>query len=70
MCEVDFAFSADKKDWDPKNVQLALDQLLAQSFSFMIEESKMELALAALTAGIESMKLTSFGEAGKRKFTL
>ena len=70
MCEVDFSFSQDKKEWDPKNVSLALDQILKTSFSFMIEESKMELALSALAAGIESMKLTSFGEAGKRKFTL
>lgn len=70
MCEVDFAFSSDKKEWDPKNVSLSLDQLLKTSFSYMIEESKMELALSALNAGIESMKLTSIGEAGKCKFTL
>jgi DNA mismatch repair protein MSH2 len=70
MCEVDFAFHPDKKLWDAKNVGLALDQLLTQSFSFMIEESKLELALAALNAGIEHMKLTSIGEAGKRKFNL
>lgn len=36
----------------------------------MIEESKLELALGALNAGIEHMKLTSIGEAGKRKFTM
>lgn len=36
----------------------------------MIEESKMELALSALNAGIENLKLTSYGEGSKKKFTL
>lgn len=72
MCEVDFGFSSDKdkKEWDAKHVQLSLDQLLKQSFSFMVEESKMELALSALNAAIEHMRLTSYGEAAQKKFTL
>jgi hypothetical protein len=32
----------------------------------MIEESKMDLALSALNAAIEHMKLTNYGEAAKR----
>jgi len=70
MCEVDFAFSADKKEWDTKYVQLSLDQLLKNNFSYMIEESKMDLALSALNAAIEHMKLTSYGDAAKKSFTL
>ena len=68
MCEVDFAFATDKKDWDPKHIGLSLDQLLKQSFAFMIEESKMELALSALNAAIESMRLTSYET--KKNYTL
>jgi DNA mismatch repair protein MSH2 len=36
----------------------------------MIEESKMELALSALNAAIETMKLKSYGEGVKRSFVL
>lgn len=36
----------------------------------MVVESEMELALSALNAGIEHMKLTSYGEAAQKKFLL
>jgi hypothetical protein len=62
LCEVNFEFSVDKKLWDPKIVLLSLEQLLKGNFAFMIEESKMDLALSALNAAIEHMKLTSYGE--------
>jgi DNA mismatch repair protein MSH2 len=70
MCEVDFSFSADRKDWDHKDVHISLEQLLKTSFSFMIEESRMELALQALNAAIETMKLKNYGEQAKNKYTL
>ena len=57
MCEVDFQFSSDKKEWDHKNVGLALDKLLKDSFAYQVEESQMELALAALNAAISHSKL-------------
>jgi DNA mismatch repair protein MSH2 len=68
MCEVEFAFAQDKKDWDAKHISLSLDQLLKQSFAFMIEESKMELALSALNAAIEAMRLASYET--KKNYTL
>lgn len=63
MCEVEFGFATEKKEWDSKAVQVSLDSLLKQQFSFMLIESEMELALAALNAAIEGMRLNSYGEA-------
>ena len=70
MCEVAHEFSSDKKSWEAKNVGLQLDMLLKESFSFAIEESAMDLALGALNAGIEHMKLVEYGEHAHKKFTL
>jgi DNA mismatch repair protein MSH2 len=70
MCEVEFVFSSEKKEWDTKQINLTLESLLKTSFSFMIEESKMDLALSALNAAIEAMKLTTYGNASKKKFIL
>jgi DNA mismatch repair protein MSH2 len=70
MCEVEFAFSNDKKEWDHKNVNLALDKLLKDSFAYLVEESSMELALSALNAAISHSKLTEQCQNSKQKFTL
>ena len=68
MCEVDFQFSTDKKEWDPKNVNLALDKLLKDSFAYQVEESQMELALSALNAAISHSKLVDLCQNSKQKF--
>lgn len=70
MCEVEFNFSDDKKEWDSKAATIALDSLLKQQLSFMLVESEMELGLQALNAAIETMRLTEYGEAAQKKFTL
>jgi len=57
MCEVDFTFSENKKDFTCANIQHAMNTLLKQSFAYMIEESELELALSALNAGITHMNL-------------
>lgn len=59
MCEVEFAFADNKKDFNSQHIQLAMNTLLKQSFAYMIEESEMDLALGALNAGIISMNLLS-----------
>ena len=59
MCEVQFDFTDNKKDFSGQNVQYNLQQLLKENFSYMITESEMELALGALNAGIMSMQLLS-----------
>ena len=46
MCEVDFSFADNKKDFTCANIQ-----------HYMIEESELELALSALNAGITHMNL-------------
>jgi hypothetical protein len=66
MCEVDFAIG-NKKDFSTNQIQHTLNSLLKESFNYKLEESEMELALAALSAAIEHMNLKS----GKQKqFTL
>ena len=66
MCEVDFAIG-NKKDFSTNQIQHTLNALLKESFNYKLEESEMELALAALNAAIDHMNLKS----GKQKqFTL
>ena len=55
MCEVDFTFSENKKDFSGHNIQYTLQTLLKDNFSYMVTESEMDLALGALNAGILSM---------------
>ena len=66
MCEVDFA-AGNKKDFSSSQINHTLNSLLKESFNYKLEESEMELALAALSAAIDYMNLKS----GKQKqFTL
>lgn len=66
MCEVDFA-AGNKKDFSSNQINHTLNSLLKESFNYKLEESEMELALAALSAAIDYMNLKS----GKQKqFTL
>lgn len=66
MCEVDYALG-NKKDFSTNQIQHTLNSLLKESFNYKLEESEMELALAALAAAIDHMNLKS----GKQKqFTL
>jgi DNA mismatch repair protein MSH2 len=59
MCEVDFAFSDNKKNFSGQMVQSYLTNLLKDNFAYMITESEMDLALGALNAGIIEMQLMS-----------
>ena len=59
MCEVDFTFSDNKKEFSHVNIQTTLAPLLKDSFAYKLEESEMELALGALNAGIFHMSLLS-----------
>ena len=70
MCEVDFSFTENKKDFSAQNIQLTLNTLLKQSFAFKMEERDMDLALGALNAGIEMMGLTQNGETAQKQFSL
>ena len=66
MCEVDHVIG-NKKDFSTNQIQHTLNSLLKESFNYKLEESEMELALAALSAAIEQLNLKS----GKQKqFTL
>lgn len=62
MCEVEFA-AGNKKDFSTNQVQHTLNQILKESFSYKLEESEMEIALASLAAAIDAMNLKS----GKQK---
>jgi len=55
MCEVDFAFSDNKKSFSGQHVEQTLSNLLKDNFSYMVTESEMDLALGALNAGIIEM---------------
>ena len=57
MCEVDFVFSENKKDFIGANIQYSLNNLLKENFAYMVTESEMDLALGALNAGIINMHL-------------
>lgn len=70
MCEVQFDFTDNKKDFSGQNIQYNLQQLLKENFSYMITESEMELALGALNAGIMSMQLLSQFETAQQQFSL
>lgn len=70
MCEVDFVFAENKKDFSCANIQLAMNTLLKGSFSYMIEESELELALGALNAGIAHMNLLQKCDSAQKQFTL
>ena len=59
MCEVDFAFADNKKEFSNANIQSTLAPLLKDSFAYKLEESEMEHALGALNAGIFHMSLLS-----------
>lgn len=66
MCEVEYVMG-NKKDFSANQIQHTLNQLLKESFNYKLEESEMDLALAALSASIEYMHLKT----GKQKqFTL
>lgn len=56
MCEVEYALG-NKKDFSANNINHTLNSLLKESFNYKMEESEMELALAALSAAIEYMHL-------------
>ena len=62
MCEVEYSIG-NKKNFSTNQVQHTLNSLLKESFNYKLEESEMELALAALSAAIDHMNLRS----GKQK---
>ena len=62
MCEVEFAVG-NKKDFSTNQIAHTLNSLLKESFNYKLEESEMELALAALAAAIDHLNLKS----GKQK---
>lgn len=70
MCEVDFSFTDNKKDFSAQNVQHVLESLLKENFSYLITESEMDLALGALNAGINSMQLLQQFDTAKKQFGL
>ena len=70
MCEVEFAFAQNKKDFTSTNIQHILGTLLKQNFSYKVEESEMDLALGALQASIDSLGLLQNEEASHKQFTL
>jgi DNA mismatch repair protein MSH2 len=67
MCEVEYTVG-NKKDFSSNQVQHTLNSLLKESFSYKIEESEMELALAALSAAIDHMNLKTGSK--PKQFTL
>ena len=70
LCEVDFCFSDDRKQFQCKEIETTLAPLLKESFDYNMEESTLELALSALNAGINNMHLTSFPDTAQKQFTL
>jgi len=48
MCEVEFAFAQNKKDFSSTSIQHVLGTLLKENFSYKVEESEMDLALGSL----------------------
>lgn len=55
LCEVDFSFSQDRKQFNPSGIQLRLTPLLKENFAYLLSESEMDLGLGALSAAIEAM---------------
>jgi len=48
MCEVEFSFANNKKDFGITNINHTLGVLLKENFAYKVEESEMDLALGAL----------------------
>ena len=46
MCEVDFSFPDNKKQFSSQGIENALEPLLKEKFEYKMEESELELALA------------------------
>lgn len=57
MCEVNFTFCENKKEFAANDVRLALDNLLKENFAYLVTESEMDLALGSLNAAILAMQL-------------
>ena len=55
MCEVEFAFSQDRKHFNASGIQMRLTPLLKENFAYLLSESEMDLGLGALSAAIENM---------------
>lgn len=70
MCEVEFSFTDNKKEFNGENIQETLRPLLKDNFAYMITESEMDLALGALNAGILSMQLLQQFEMTQKQFSL
>ena len=70
MCEVDFSFADNKKEFTNANIQSTLAPLLKDSFAYKLEESEMEMALGALNAGIFHMNLLSQCDTAQKQFSL
>ena len=70
MCEVNFSFSENKKEFTGQNVQDVLQRLLKDNFAYMITESEMDLALASLNAAISSMQLLNQFDCAQNQFSL
>ena len=70
MCEVNFTFVENKKDFAPTNVSMTLDNLLKENFSYLVTESEMDLALGSLNAAIISMQLLNQFETAQKQFSL
>ena len=59
LCEVDFSFPDNKKQFSSQGIENALEPLLKEKFEYKMEESELELALGALNAGIMHLALAS-----------
>jgi len=70
MCEVNFNFSENKRDFSGQTVQEDLQRLLKDNFAYMITESEMDLALGCLQAAITSMQLLSHFDTINNQFSL
>ena len=70
MCEVNFSFSENKKDFTSKQIDNILAPLLKEKFEYKMQESELELALGALNAGIQHFSLTQQCDTIQNQFTL
>ena len=57
MCEVNFAFNENKKDFSGVDVRSHLETLLKENFAYLVTESEMDLALSSLNAAILELSL-------------
>ena len=53
LCEVDFSFAENKRDFSSQSIESTLEPLLKEKFAYQLGESELELALGALNAGIQ-----------------